>query len=116
MRITAVRRRSQSRSQGRRIRVNLPDDLPGVLAGSGLLERILASLMANAVSYSPAGEHVLTASSHNDQVDLRISGRGPGISPAERDHVFRPLQRLGDRDDHTGAGLGLTLARGSPRP
>jgi len=65
------------------------------------------------VRYSPAGEHVLlTASSHNHRVDLRIADRGPGLPPAQRDRVFRPFQRLGDRDNHTGVGLGLALARG----
>ena len=98
--------------QGRRIRVSLPDDLPEVLADPGLLERILANLAANAVRYSPAGEHVLlTASSHNHRVDLRIADRGPGIPPAERASVFQPFQRLGDRDNRTGVGLGLALAR-----
>jgi two-component system, OmpR family, sensor histidine kinase KdpD len=99
--------------QGLRIQVSLPDDLPEVLADPVLLERILANLATNAVRYSPAGEHVLvTASSHNDRVDLRIADRGPGIPPAERDRVFEPFQRLGDRDNHTGVGLGLALARG----
>lgn len=99
--------------QGVRIRVSLPDDLPEVLADPALLERILANLATNAVRYSPVGEHVLvTASGHNDRDDLRIADRGPGIPPAERDRVFQPFQRLGDRDNHTGVGLGLTLARG----
>ena len=99
--------------QGHCIRVSLPDDLPEVLADPALLERILANLATNAMRYSPAGEQVLlTASGHNDQVDLRIADRGPGIPPAERDRVFQPFQRLGDRDNDTGVGLGLALARG----
>ena len=99
--------------QGVRIRVSLPEDLPEVLADPALLERILANLATNAVRYSPAGEDVLvTASGHNDRVDLRIADRGPGIPPAERNRVFEPFQRLGDRDNHTGVGLGLALARG----
>ena len=99
--------------QGRRIRVSLPGDLPEVLADPALLERILANLAANAVRYSPAREQVLlTASSHDNRVDLRIADRGPGMPPAARDCVFQPFQRLGDRDNHTGVGLGLALARG----
>ena len=99
--------------QGVRIRVSLPEDLPEVLADPALLERILANLATNAVRYSPAGEDVLvTASGHNDRIDLRIADRGPGIPPAERNRVFEPFQRLGDRDNHTGVGLGLALARG----
>jgi two-component system, OmpR family, sensor histidine kinase KdpD len=99
--------------QARHIQINLPDALPEVLADPALLERILANLAANALRYSPAGKQVLlTASSHNDRVELRIADRGPGIPAADRDRVFQPFQRLGDRDNHTGVGLGLALARG----
>jgi two-component system sensor histidine kinase KdpD len=99
--------------QARRIHVSLPDGLPEVLADPALLERVLANLAANAVRYSPAGKQVLlTASSHNDRVEVRVADRGPGIPPADRDRVFQPFQRLGDRDNHTGVGLGLALARG----
>lgn len=98
--------------QAHRIDVNLPDGLPDVLADPVLLERILANLVANAVHYSPAGKQVLlTASSHNDRVELRVADRGPGIPPGDRDRVFQPFQRIGGRSDHSGVGLGLALAR-----
>jgi two-component system sensor histidine kinase KdpD len=99
--------------QARRIHVSLPDGLPEVLADPALLERVLANLAANAARYSPAGKQVLlTASSLGDRVEVRVADRGPGIPPADRDRVFQPFQRLGDRDNHTGVGLGLALARG----
>lgn len=99
--------------QAQHIQVSVPDGLPDVLADPALLERILVNLATNAVRYSPAGTPVLlTASSHNDRVELRIADRGPGIPPADRDRIFQPFQRLGDRDNHTGVGLGLALARG----
>jgi two-component system sensor histidine kinase KdpD len=99
--------------QARHVGVSLPGDLPEVLADPALLERILVNLAANAVRYNPAGEQVLlTASSYNDRVEVRIADRGPGIPPEDRDRVFQPFQRLGDRDNHAGVGLGLALARG----
>jgi two-component system sensor histidine kinase KdpD len=45
-------------------------------------------------------------------VEVRIIDRGPGIPAAERERVFLPFQRLGDRDNETGIGLGLALSRG----
>jgi len=45
-------------------------------------------------------------------LELRVIDRGPGIPESQREHVFAPFQRLGDRDNHTGVGLGLALARG----
>jgi two-component system sensor histidine kinase KdpD len=45
-------------------------------------------------------------------VELRVVDRGPGIPEADRDKVFVPFQRMGDRDNHNGVGLGLALSRG----
>jgi two-component system, OmpR family, sensor histidine kinase KdpD len=47
-----------------------------------------------------------------DLVELRIVDHGPGIPEEQWELVFRPFQRLGDRDNHRGVGLGLALARG----
>ncbi|WP_326638591.1 DUF4118 domain-containing protein [Streptosporangium sp. NBC_01755] len=88
-------------------------DLPEIVADPALLERILVNLISNAVRYSPPGRKVLiTASRHGDHVEIRVVDRGPGIPPEAHDRVFLPFQRLGDRDNHTGVGLGLALSRG----
>ncbi|MCW2913087.1 MAG: histidine kinase [Actinomycetia bacterium] len=95
------------------VRLQIPDDLPEVLADPTLLERVLVNLISNALRYTPAGESVLvTASALGDSVELRVIDRGPGIPESDRDRVFQPFQRLGDRDNHTGVGLGLALSRG----
>jgi two-component system sensor histidine kinase KdpD len=89
------------------------DDLPFVQADPGLLERVLANVVANALRYSPAeAPPHLTFSWLGDRVEVRVVDRGPGIPPAHRDQVFLPFQRLGDTDNKTGVGLGLALARG----
>jgi two-component system sensor histidine kinase KdpD len=95
------------------VRVQLPGELPEVIADPVLLERVLVNLMSNALRYGSADEPILvTASSHADRVEMRVIDRGPGIPRAERDRVFLPFQRLGDRDNDTGVGLGLALSRG----
>jgi two-component system sensor histidine kinase KdpD len=98
---------------GRTVGLHIPDDLPPLHADPGLLERILVNLVANALRYSPDGRPpVITASEHGSIVQMRIIDHGPGI-PADRwADVFLPFQRLGDRDNHTGVGLGLALSRG----
>jgi two-component system sensor histidine kinase KdpD len=96
-----------------RVQAEIAPDFPEVIADPALLERILVNVMSNAVRYSPAGERTLvTASWYGDQIQIRVIDRGPGIPREDHDRVFMPFQRLGDRDNHTGVGLGLALSRG----
>ena len=98
---------------GRKVAVHIPDDLPPVHADPGLLEQILINLVANALRYSPADQPpVVTASALGDSLEFRIIDHGPGIPENRWGDVFLPFQRLGDRDNHTGVGLGLALSRG----
>jgi two-component system sensor histidine kinase KdpD len=92
------------------VRIQIPPELPEVLADPGLLERVLVNLISNALRYDRSA--FVTASAHADTVQIRIVDRGPGIAEADRDRVFEPFQRLGDRDNHSGVGLGLALSRG----
>ncbi|MBB5776329.1 ATP-binding protein [Nonomuraea jabiensis] len=96
-----------------RIEGDVSIELPEIVADPALLERVLVNLMSNAVRYSPPAEPVLvTASRHGEHVEIRVIDRGPGIPPEAHERVFQPFQRLGDRDNHSGVGLGLALSRG----
>jgi two-component system sensor histidine kinase KdpD len=97
----------------RDVAVHVPDRVAEVSADPGLLERILVNLLMNALRHSPPGRPpVITASEHGDRVEVRIIDHGPGIPVADRERVFVAFQRLGDRDNSTGVGLGLALSRG----
>ncbi|MFJ3928453.1 ATP-binding protein [Streptomyces sp. NPDC090022] len=89
------------------------ESMPAVQADPPLLERVLANLVGNAVRHAPPEHPVLvTASALAGRVELRITDRGPGIQPADRERIFEPFQRLGDHDNSAGLGLGLALAKG----
>ena len=97
---------------GVEVLVDVRDDLPLALADDGLLERVLANLVANACAATPPGRPVeVCAHRDGDDLHLRVIDHGPGIPPGDRERVFTPFQRL---DDHTsgGLGLGLAIARG----
>jgi two-component system sensor histidine kinase KdpD len=97
----------------RDVTVHVADEIAEVRADPGLLERILVNIVTNAVRYSPPGQPpAVTASEHAGMVEVRVIDRGPGIPEADRERVFLPFQRLGDRDNETGVGLGLALSRG----
>ena len=93
--------------------VEVPETLPRVNADAGLLERAVANLVANAVHASPRESPVrLVGGCVLDRVELRVVDQGAGIPPDERERVFLPFQRLGDRPNGSGVGLGLAVARG----
>ncbi|WP_405109438.1 DUF4118 domain-containing protein [Micromonospora sp. NBC_01405] len=95
------------------VATDIPADLPAALTDPGLLERVLVNIVANALRHSPPGRPpTVTASAHAGQVELRVIDTGPGIPEDQWEHVFLPFQRLGDRDNQTGVGLGLALSRG----
>lgn len=94
--------------------VDVPHDLPRVRVDAGLLERAMANVVTNAVRYNPApGSPVLvSASTHEGYVQLRVVDRGPGVSDEAKQRMFEAFQRLGDAPQGTGVGLGLAVARG----
>lgn len=94
----------------RAVVVDLPDQLPEVMADPGLLERAIVNVVANAQRHA-ADAPVLCAALAGDRVEIRVVDNGPGIPRADRDRVFVPFQRLGDTSP-LGLGLGLALSRG----
>jgi two-component system sensor histidine kinase KdpD len=95
------------------VTVDLPSGIPDVEADPGLLERVLANLVSNALRFSPPGlPPTLSAATSDSHVDVRVVDHGPGIPTGQRDQVFLPFQRLGDTDNTTGVGLGLAVSRG----
>ena len=98
---------------GRDVRLRIPGEVPELLADPGLLERILANLVGNALRHSPPDQPpLISASALADRVELRVVDRGPGVPESEWQRIFVPFQRLGDHDNTTGVGLGLALSRG----
>ncbi|MHA3704024.1 ATP-binding protein [Jatrophihabitans sp. YIM 134969] len=90
--------------------LDLPPELPAVLADPGLLERVVANLVENARRHSGEGRVRVAGSVHGATVELRVIDHGPGIPLEDRDAVFAPFQRRHDRSNSEGAGVGLGLA------
>jgi two-component system sensor histidine kinase KdpD len=93
--------------------VEVSESLPPAAADPVLLERVVANVVANALRVSPPDEPVrIQAGEAAGRLDLRIIDRGPGVRADDRERIFEPFQRLGDRASGTGVGLGLAVARG----
>ncbi len=97
------------------VQLDVADDLPSVLADPALLERAVANVILNALSWAPDGSIVrVEAGVVGGEVDIRAIDRGAGIPRDQRDAVFRPFQRLGDGGHlpYEGIGLGLAVTKG----
>jgi two-component system, OmpR family, sensor histidine kinase KdpD len=93
-----------------RVKVEVGDEV--AMADSGLLERVLANLIDNALRYAPDGPVRVTAGRVADRVLIAVVDEGPGVPRGAAEQLFEPFQRLGDRDTSSGVGLGLSVARG----
>ena len=102
-----------SLSNGARvIRAEVPETLPRVDVDPGLLERAVANVAANALSWNRGETPVqIRGSAADGRVELRVIDRGPGVARGDHERIFEPFQRLGDRS-RDGVGLGLAVARG----
>ncbi|MEO5321566.1 DUF4118 domain-containing protein [Arthrobacter sp. CC3] len=107
-----------------RIRVELPPNLPRVEADAGMLERVVANLVENALKYAPEADVVLTARAGEGIAlggrpagEFRVVDHGSGVAPAAVMDMFQPFQRLNDYQRTgggraVGIGLGLAVANG----
>lgn len=104
-----------ARAQGLRLEVQVqaPAGDLQVLTDAGLLRRVLANLVANAVRYTPSGQVLLRASRCGDVVQLCVADTGVGIAADELERVFKPFYQAQNpgRDHRQGHGLGLAIVQ-----
>ena len=93
-----------------RVKVEVDDAV--AMADAGLLERVLANVIDNALRYAPDSPVRVTASTVGGRVLIAVIDEGPGIPRGTAEQLFAPFQRLGDQDNTTGVGLGLSVAKG----
>ncbi|HET9298328.1 MAG TPA: ATP-binding protein, partial [Candidatus Polarisedimenticolaceae bacterium] len=106
--------RAVAEARGIALEVNAPSPAPQVRADAVRLRQVLANLLDNALTATPAGGRVsLRVGAENGSVSFEVADTGPGIPADKRDAVFEPFLRLdGARARSTGgAGLGLAIVR-----
>jgi len=98
------------------LHLEVAEDTPPALADAGLLERVVANLLSNALRHAPGSRVTVTASTLGDRIELRVVDHGPGVPARRRAEMFTPFTRLADTDPEPpaagGVGLGLAVARG----
>ncbi len=94
--------------------VDLPNELPRVMADPRRVRQVIRNLLENAVKYSKGGQITVSCQVQGDYVVVSVSDQGEGISPQYLSKIFdrffqvdgKSTRRLG------GSGLGLSISRG----
>ena len=122
----SLRAEVDARMVSRAVRVidDLSPDLPAIDGDERWLRQAMASLMSNAIRFTPDGGSVTVsarAALDAGEIELAIRDTGIGIEPTLLDEVFEPFSAAGgDPFQHAsgslafgsrGLGLGLAIAR-----
>jgi signal transduction histidine kinase len=91
----------------------VPDEGPVVKADREALAQALWNLLDNAVKYSGESAVVHVEVEAGNQVALRIRDQGLGISPSEKDRIFRKFVRGSSAKTCgvKGTGIGLAMVK-----
>lgn len=91
----------------------LADNLPPVYADRVLLEQVLLNLLRNAIDANREAHPgqpsriELSAGERGGQLCVWVSDQGPGVDPAQLQHIFTPFYT----SKAEGLGLGLSMSR-----
>ncbi|MGH2733506.1 MAG: ATP-binding protein [Actinomycetota bacterium] len=97
---------------GRPLDVAIAEGLPEVAADVIQLDQVLSNLLENAARFSSEGSPIrVSANREGGYIELRVSDRGAGIPPEERERVFEPFYHKDRGQTRGGSGLGLAIAR-----
>ena len=98
--------------------VDLPEDLPLVLADGPRVVQVLNNLLANAARHAPASSPIRVAAAYDGtHVAISVSDEGPGIPAAQLPRLFRKYAVPGEEEAGrglrgSGSGLGLAICKG----
>jgi signal transduction histidine kinase len=89
-------------------------DLPPIHCDRGRIAQVLSNLIGNAIKFVPSGGDIwIRASARTGYVQFAVCDDGPGISDADKLHLFdRYWKGKSEAAGQQGAGLGLYIAKG----
>jgi two-component system NtrC family sensor kinase len=89
------------------LQVDVPEDLPAVVAVGSQIQQVLINLFLNSLdAMSAGGEIQISARAVKGGVEILVQDNGPGIPDERLSHIFEPFFSTKDG----GTGLGLTVS------
>jgi two-component system, chemotaxis family, sensor kinase Cph1 len=89
------------------------DELPTICADPGQMGQLFQNLVANAVKFRGAEDprvHVGAERGEGEWI-FSVADNGIGIAPEFRERIFVIFQRLHNRSEYPGTGIGLSICR-----
>ena len=97
------------------LELDLPADLPRLLADEDRTVQVLTNLVANAIQHTAVdGKVMISAVRVNDEVEISVRDNGIGIPSEHLAHIFDRFYRVDksrSRRTGGGSGIGLTIAK-----
>jgi signal transduction histidine kinase len=91
------------------LHLDLAPDIPPVHVVPDQISQVILNLIVNAIEALPDGGRVeLTSEREGEWVQVKVKDNGPGLSPAEIEHLFEPFFTT----KPAGTGLGLPISFG----
>ena len=98
------------------VQVDLPAELPAVMADRPRIIQVISNLLSNASRYAPGSSVIgVKAERQGLHVVVSVAAEGRGVLPEQLPHLFRKYSRIdGDmaERDIAGSGLGLSICKG----
>lgn len=111
--ITEVVASAKAAGPNHPIRLILPQEEIFVLGDSRRIHQVVANLLANARTHTPAGTNItVTAIQELTQTIIEVSDDGPGLAKADQERIFERFYRADParvRSSGEGSGLGLSI-------
>jgi len=96
--------------------IDLPEDLPWVMADSARIVQVLSNLLSNAARHSPESSPIrISAARAGVYVAVSVTDQGRGVAPDRLPHLFSKYagaESGGRGPMQVGAGLGLAICKG----
>jgi K+-sensing histidine kinase KdpD len=110
--VEAALGRVRGRLGERPVRTRIPVEVPLIPMDAVLLQQVFVNLLENAMRYTPAGSPLeIEAKAADGEALVEVRDEGPGVSEAEREHLFERFFRGAGSHGDGGVGLGLTICR-----
>jgi two-component system sensor histidine kinase KdpD len=110
--VSAALRQMKSLTEGREIRVDVPEALPPVLVDAELIQVVLTHLLDNSLKYSPPGSPIdICGRLEEGRVIISLADKGKGIREEEQQKIFEKFYRGKNERHLQGTGMGLPIVR-----